>query len=154
MPRGFLHIIPHQNLLDQSEDQEVTQGKVNRSKHSRTNNTIQEHVIDMWSRAEEYIYEAPVASTPHLTLLCTHITTTSINLVRGLPLWSCHDFRQFSSLFSLSPKRPLIQLRSTMTCFHIPYLILSHVPSPLSYLSSSFGHFGQKANSVISDCSG
>jgi len=47
MIRGFLHIIPHQNLLDQSEDQEVTQGKVNRSKHSRTNSTIQEHVIDM-----------------------------------------------------------------------------------------------------------
>jgi len=54
----------------------------------------------------------------------------------------CHDFRRFSPLFFLSPKRPLIQLRSTMTCFHIPYLILSHVPFLLSYLSSSFGHFG------------
>jgi len=60
-------------------------------------------------------------------------------------LGDCHDFRQFSLLFFLfflSPKRPLIQLRSTMTCFHIPYLILSHVPFLLSYLSSSFGHFG------------
>jgi len=69
----------------------------------------------------------------------------------------CHDFRQFSLLFFLfflSPKRPLIQLRSTMTCSHIPYLILSHVPFLLSYPSSSFGHFGQKANSVISDYSG
>jgi len=66
----------------------------------------------------------------------------------------CHDFRRFSAFFFLSPKHPLIQLRSTMTCFHIPYLILSHVPSPLSYLLSSFGHFGQKVNSVISDCSG
>ena len=47
----------------------------------------------------------------------------------------CHDFRRFPPLFFLSPKRPLIQLHSTMTCFHIPYLILS-------YLSSSFGHFG------------
>ena len=54
----------------------------------------------------------------------------------------CHDFHRFSPLFFLSPKRPLIQLRSTMTCFHIPYLILSHVPFLLSYLSSSFGHFG------------
>jgi len=54
----------------------------------------------------------------------------------------CHDFCWFSPLFFLSPKRPLIQLRSTMTCFHIPYLILSHVPFFLSYLSSSFGHFG------------
>jgi len=59
------------------------------------------------------------------------------------PLLSeCHDFCRFSPLFFLSPKRPLIQLRSTMTCFHIPYLILSHVPFFLSYLSSSFGHFG------------
>ena len=40
----------------------------------------------------------------------------------------CHDFRRFSTFFFLSPKRPLIQLHSTMTCFHIPYLILSHVP--------------------------
>ena len=54
----------------------------------------------------------------------------------------CHDFHRFSPLFFLSPKCPLIQLRSTMTCFHIPYLILSHVPFLLSYLSSSFGHFG------------
>jgi len=56
----------------------------------------------------------------------------------------CHDFHRFSAFFFLSPKRPLIQLHSTMTCFHIPYLILSHVPFLLSYLSSSFGHFGQK----------
>jgi len=47
MIQGFLHIIPYQNLLDQSENQEVTQGKVNRSKPSRTNSTIQEHVIDV-----------------------------------------------------------------------------------------------------------
>jgi len=60
---------------------------------------------------------------------------------RGHP-YHCHDFRRFSPLFFQSPKRPLIQLRSTMTCFHIPYLILSHVPFLLSYLSSSFGHFG------------
>jgi len=40
MIRGFLHIIPYQNSLDQSEDQEVTKGRVNRSKHSRTNSTI------------------------------------------------------------------------------------------------------------------
>ena len=53
-------------------------------------------------------------------------------------------FRRFSPpfYFFLSPKRPLIQLRSTMTCFHIPYLILSHVPFLLSYPSSSFGDFG------------
>ena len=31
----------------------------------------------------------------------------------------CHDFRQFSALFLLSPKHPLIYLRSTMTCFHM-----------------------------------
>ena len=58
---------------------------------------------------------------------------------------NCHDFRQLFSLsffFLLSPKRPLIQLRSTMTCSHILYLILSHVPFLLSYLLSSFGHFG------------
>ena len=66
----------------------------------------------------------------------------------------CHDFHWFSTFFFLSPKRPLIQLCSTMTCSHIPYLILSHVPFPLSYLLSSFGHFGQKVNSVISDCLG
>jgi len=43
-------------------------------------------------------------------------------------------FAGFLPFFFLSPKRPLFQLRSTMTCFHIPYLILSHVPFPLSYL--------------------
>ena len=65
------------------------------------------------------------------------------------------DYR-FSTFFLLSPKRPLIQLRSTITCFHIPYLILSCLMShfSLSYLLSSFGHFGQKANSVILDYSG
>ena len=46
---------------------------------------------------------------------------------------SCHDFCRFSPLFFLSPKRPLIQLHSTMTCFHIPYLILSFM-SYFSYL--------------------
>jgi len=51
-------------------------------------------------------------------------------------------FAGFLPFFFLSPKRPLIQLHSTMTCFHIPYLILSHVPFLLSYLSSSFGYFG------------
>ena len=60
-------------------------------------------------------------------------------------------FAGFLLFFFLSPKCPLIELRSTMTCFHIPYLILSHVPFLLSYLSSSFGQFGQKVNSVISD---
>jgi len=61
-------------------------------------------------------------------------------------IWAvCHDFHQFSTFFTfflLSPKRLLIQLHSTMTCFHIPYLILSHVPFSLSYLLSSFSHFG------------
>jgi len=44
---GFLHIIPYQNLLNQSEDEGVTQDVINRSKHSRPNSTTQEHVIDM-----------------------------------------------------------------------------------------------------------
>ena len=33
-----------------------------------------------------------------------------------------------------------------MTCFHTPYLILSHVPFSLSYLLYFFGHFGQEGN--------
>ena len=48
----------------------------------------------------------------------------------SMMFYECHDFRRFSYLFHLfppSPKCPLIQLRSTMTCFQIPYLILSHV---------------------------
>jgi len=50
MSRGFPHIITHQNLLNQSEDQELTQGRVNRRKHSRTNSAIQEHVSQGYAR--------------------------------------------------------------------------------------------------------
>jgi len=64
-------------------------------------------------------------------LLTPTISTCSLLVSTTLPLilpGLCHDFHQFSTFFLLSPKHPLIQLCSTMTCFHIPYLILSHVP--------------------------
>jgi len=49
------------------------------------------------------------------TKLTSDISTCSLLIVM--------IFASFLPFFFLSPKRPLIQLRSTMTCFHIPYLI-------------------------------
>jgi len=65
-------------------------------------------------------------------------------------------FTGFLPFFFLSPKRPLIQLRSTMTCFHIPYLILSYLMSHFFYLIFHLLSVisVKKGNSVISDYSG
>ena len=63
-----------------------------------------------------------------ITATSAYILTHVFPMVGNVPSALCHDFRWFSTFFLLSPKRPLIQLRSTMTCFHILYLILSHVP--------------------------
>ena len=82
--------------------------------------------------------------------ICTYLTVVTRDglkkAIRELPIsltliqakLSVMIFTSFLpfTFFFPSPKRPLIQLHSTMTCFHTPYLILSYVPFSLSYLIS------------------
>jgi len=71
-----------------------------------------------------------------------HFTGDMNDFIEYTPL--CHDFRRFSPLFLSKSQAPThsTSLNHDMFPHSLSYLILSHVPFLLSYLSSSFGHFG------------
>ena len=145
---------PYQNLLDQSEDQEVTQGRVNRSKHSRTNSTIQRtcdrHVITSWG---VYIWGPSSLYSPSHSSLYPHRNHPNkpskriTSLILGFTALNWYLlvswFSPFSNLFLPKSQAP--------TLVHSTHDMFSLSPFHTIFILSFTPPFTLSSYSVISD---